>query len=108
MNKLFQLMWLILPIFVFGQEPKIVFMSGHYPLDTYYAQETRKTFEEYTARHGYGFYLFHERPWPYPVNTGVKIVNRDALELEEEVWSLRNTEPWCQFPADLSFTIRMC
>lgn len=62
MNKLFQLMWVTLPIFLFGHEPKIVFMSGHYPLDTYFAQETRKTFEEYTSLHGYGFYYEESEP----------------------------------------------
>lgn len=144
-------------------EPAIVFISGHYPFDIYYAQQTRKSFEDYTSRHGYGFYyeeskpletthhalhfrrceiiqkayieypsaqwfvwvdsdvyvnrpeltlesqidlsdtnilyhLFHERPWGCPINTGVKIVNRYAIELEKEVWSLRNTQPWKKFP----------
>lgn len=146
-----------------NQDPNIVFFSSHYPLDTYFAKETRKSFEKYTARHGYGFYyeesepeekgmhslhyrrsqiiqtvfkkypsaqwfiwvdsdvyvnrpelpiesqidlsdtsilyhFFHERPWGWAVNTGVKIVNRDAIALEEEVWSLRNTSPWDQYP----------
>ncbi len=143
--------------------PEIVFISGHYPINVYYAQKTREEFKKYTERHGYGFYyevsepmetkqhalhfrrcqiiqkafalypsaqwlvwvdsdvyvnrpdlrledqidlsdtsilyhLFHEKPWSFPVNTGVKIVNRDAIELEQEVWDLRNTDPWNQFP----------
>lgn len=144
-------------------EPEIVFLSGHHPIDTFYAAQTRKSFENYTSRHGYGFYydeskpletavhalhyrrcdiiqkafaaypsaqwfvwvdsdvyvnkpelplesqidlsdtsilyhFFHEKPWSYPINTGVKIVNRDAMELEQEVWSLRNKNPWKNFP----------
>lgn len=144
---------------------EIVFVSGHYPRDTYYAQQTRKSFEKYTKMHGYNYYydeepvvtetdkhvlhfrrcsiickasveypnakwfvwvdsdvyvnnylmkvedqlnlndssilyhLFHENNWGcYPINTGVKFVNRNALKYEEETWSLRNTEPWRQFP----------
>jgi hypothetical protein len=45
------------------------------------------------------YHLFHERPWGmYPINTGVKIVNREALEWEDKVWDLRNTEPWTNYP----------
>lgn len=41
------------------------------------------------------YHLFHEKPWIFPVNTGVKIVNKNALHLEEEVYSKRNN---CPFP----------
>lgn len=143
--------------------PFIVFVSGHFPLNTYYAKLTRRTIERYTKLHGYGFFydetqpestnthelhykrcqslqyafkmypnsrwfvwvdsdvyvndyttkvenvidltddnilyhLFHEKPWSFPVNTGVKFVNRDAMELEQEIFSLRNSLPWCEFP----------
>jgi hypothetical protein len=44
------------------------------------------------------YHTFHERPFLYPINTGVKFVNRKAIDYERELWSLRNTEPWCQFP----------
>lgn len=45
------------------------------------------------------YHLFHENPWGcYPINTGVKFVHRDALKYEEEVWNLRNDEPWKNFP----------
>jgi hypothetical protein len=45
------------------------------------------------------YHLFHESPWGcYPINTGVKIVNRKAICYEKEVWDLRNTYPWNQFP----------
>ena len=45
------------------------------------------------------YHLFHEAPWGcYPINTGVKFVNRKALKFEEKVWELRNTCPWNQFP----------
>ena len=144
-------------------EPTIVFVSAHHPIDTYFAQQTRKTMEGYSDRHGYGFYydvevpvetekhqlhyrrcvslekashvfptarwfvwvdsdvfvnrpdvpfeteinlknpyilyhLFHERPWSFPINTGVKIVNRDAIAIEREIYNLRNTAPWNEFP----------
>jgi hypothetical protein len=145
-------------------EDSIVFVSGHYPKDTYYASKTKKSIEKYVEKHGYHFYysdedpddtaqnvlhfyrcsiikkasiqypdakwfiwldsdvyvnnydmkvedqlnlldsnilyhLFHERDWGcYPINTGVKFVNRDALEYEDIVWSLRNTHPWNTFP----------
>jgi hypothetical protein len=145
-------------------EKNIVFVSGHYPEDTYFARVTRKSVEKYTNLHGYGFYynedepestethvlhfyrcvilekastkfpeakwfiwldsdiyitnyhmkiedhinlqdenilyhLFHEKYWGgYPINTGVKIVNRKALYFEEEVWGLRNTPPYNEFP----------
>jgi len=45
------------------------------------------------------YHTFHENNWGcYPINTGVKFVNVKAIELEDEVWSLRNTDPWNQFP----------
>lgn len=45
------------------------------------------------------YHLFHERNWGcYPINTGVKFVNRNALKYEETVWSLKNTHPWNTFP----------
>jgi len=45
------------------------------------------------------YHLFHEAPWGcYPINTGVKFVNRDSLVIEDYVWSLRNTSPWNKFP----------
>ena len=144
----------------------IVFVSGHYPNNTYYANKTKESIIKYTSIHNYGFYYnneeitetyvsslhfircmtlsnaakkfphakwfvwvdsdvfvnnnkkhlslesqidlsnenilyhtFHEAPWGcYPINTGVKIVNRKAIYYEEEMWSLRNTSPWNQFP----------
>lgn len=46
------------------------------------------------------YHLFHEDGgWgQFPINTGVKFVNRTALEWEEKVWEMRNTEPWTQYP----------
>ena len=144
----------------------IVFVSGHYPTNIYFANKTKESIIEYTSIHNYGFYYnneeitetyvsslhfircmtlsnaakkfpdakwfvwvdsdvyvninkkhlslesqidlsnenilyhtFHEAPWGcYPINTGVKIVNRKAIHYEEEMWSLRNTSPWNQFP----------
>jgi hypothetical protein len=145
------------------EDPYIVFVSAHHPIDTYFAQKTRESMLSYTNRHGYGFYydeeipneiekhqlhyrrcvslqkasyvfptskwfvwvdsdvfvnrkelpietiidlqnpyilyhLFHEKPWSFPINTGVKIVNRDALVFESEMYKLRNTAPWNEFP----------
>lgn len=41
------------------------------------------------------YHLFHEQPWDYPVNTGVKIVNQKAIYLEQEIHSKRFD---CSFP----------
>lgn len=144
----------------------IVFVSGHWPLETFFAQKTKMLLEEYCNIHKYGFYYndieivetyksslhfircqalvkakklypnadwfvwldsdvvvnrskkmerfeslidltdknilyhtFHEAPWGcYPINTGVKIVNKNAIVHEEKMWSLRNTSPWNLFP----------
>jgi hypothetical protein len=47
------------------------------------------------------FHTFHESPWGcYPINTGVKIVHRQAMKYEDEMWDLRYTDPWKQFPYD--------
>ena len=45
------------------------------------------------------YHLFHERGWgQFPINTGVKFVNREALEWEDVIWGLRNTDPWTKYP----------
>jgi hypothetical protein len=44
------------------------------------------------------YHLFHEHPWSFPINTGVKFVNAKALQYEELVYSMRNTPPWNEFP----------
>lgn len=152
-----------------NDSPRIVFVSFHSPKGTYFAEQTRKQFEAYTTRHGYGFYydeeeptetlphqlhyrrcvslgkaadaypdskwfvwvdsdifvnlpwvrieteidmsnphilyhLFHEKPWDFPINTGVKIVNRDAMNIEKEIHFLRNTAPWNEFPYEQKTT----
>jgi hypothetical protein len=48
------------------------------------------------------YHLFHENNWGggYPINTGVKFVNRNALNYEKIVWDLRNTHPWNTFPCE--------
>ena len=150
---------------------KIVFVSSHYPSNTYFAQATRRSFEAYTKRNNYGFYydesvpspdfrathelhyrrciifqkaaalfpdadwyiwvdsdvfvnkpdvriedcidlsdsnilyhLFHEDSWDYPINTGVKIVNRKAISIEAKIYTMRNTYPWNQFPYEQKIT----
>ena len=51
------------------------------------------------------YHLFHEYPWGcYPINTGVKIIHKNALKYEEEIWSLRNTAPWNEFPFEQKTT----
>ena len=45
------------------------------------------------------YHLFHENNWGcYPINTGVKIIHRNALKYEDIVWSLKDTAPWNNFP----------
>lgn len=45
------------------------------------------------------YHTFHEAPWGrYPINTGVKFVHKNTLELEKIVWGLRNEAPWNTFP----------
>lgn len=145
--------------------PNIVFVSGHHPIDTYYAKQTRRIFEMYCKKHAYGFYydtdipedtrlhslhyrrcvsiqkardifsearwfiwvdsdvyvntldvsvesvidltdlqilyhIFHENVpgYCYPINTGVKIINKDAIHYEKEIWDNRNNPPWNKFP----------
>lgn len=146
--------------------PTIVFVSGHYPTNTFFSQKTKESIQKYTSIHNYGFFYnneeitetyvsslhfircmtlsnaakefpdakwfvwvdsdvfvnpvnlhlslesqidlsdenilyhsFHEAPWGcYPINTGVKIINKNAIHFEEEMWNLRNTSPWNQFP----------
>jgi len=145
--------------------PNIVFVSGHYPTNTYFAMKTKELLQNYTIQHNYGFFYnenivvekkmselhfircmtlvnalkafpeanwfvwldsdvivnpkrkhvmleseidlsdenilyhtFHEKPWSYPINTGVKIVNKKAIQYEQEMWDLRKTYPWNKYP----------
>ncbi len=41
------------------------------------------------------YHLFHERPYAFPVNTGVKFVHRDAIPWEAEIHARRQG---CAFP----------
>lgn len=36
--------------------PNIVFVSGHYPNNTYFATKTKESIEKYAIMHNYGFY----------------------------------------------------
>jgi galactosyl transferase GMA12/MNN10 family len=141
----------------------IILVSGHWPLNIFFATNTRKTIEHYCSIHGYQLYydeippteigihhlhyrrcvilgraalkypnakwfvwldsdvwvnrvdlkiesaidlsdtnilyhLFHEKPWEYPVNTGVKFVSREAIKIESHIWELRNEKRWRKFP----------
>lgn len=40
----------------------------------------------------YKYHLFHERPWSYMINSGVKFIHRDALINEEEQFEMRTNE----------------
>ena len=44
------------------QSPNIIFVSSHHPVNTYYAEKTRLSFEKYTQMHGYGHYYDDEVP----------------------------------------------
>jgi hypothetical protein len=144
---------------------RIVFVSGHHPADTPFAQVTRRLFQAYTQRHNYGFYyddspspldrretrhlhyrrcasickaaqvfpnadwyvwvdsdvivnkpevrvescidltdkliryhLFHEHPWDFAINTGVKFVSGSAIHWELKMYQMQDTPPWTEFP----------
>ena len=38
----------------------IVFVSGHYPSDVYFAQKTKELLQKYTEKHNYGFFYHDE------------------------------------------------
>jgi hypothetical protein len=44
------------------------------------------------------YYTTHEKPWGIDlINTGFKVIHREALKYEEEIWSCRDTMPWNTF-----------
>jgi len=44
------------------------------------------------------YYTTHEKPWGIDlINTGFKVVNRNALCYEQEIWESRDTIPWNTF-----------
>jgi len=52
------------------------------------------------------YHLFHEKPYSYPINTGVKIVNRAALPYEKEIYDLRNNARWTKHPYEQNVMAR--
>ena len=44
------------------------------------------------------YHCFHERPWDYRINSGVKFVNRNAIKIESDIWELRKIKKWQEFP----------
>jgi hypothetical protein len=50
------------------------------------------------------YHFFHEKPWDYAINTGVKFVNRKAIVYEKEIWDLRKTKPWSDWPFEQKAT----
>ncbi|TXE11418.1 hypothetical protein [Algoriphagus aquimarinus] len=48
------------------------------------------------------YHVFNEKPWGFPVNTGVKLVNRKAIHWEDEIYALREN---CAFPYEQKLVI---
>lgn len=48
------------------------------------------------------YHVFNEKPWGFPVNTGVKLVNRKAIHWEDEIHGLREN---CTFPYEQKLVI---
>jgi len=48
------------------------------------------------------YHVFNEKPWGFPVNTGVKLVNRKAIHWEDEIYAMRKD---CKFPYEQKLVI---
>lgn len=48
------------------------------------------------------YHVFNEKPWGFPVNTGVKLVNRKVIHWEDEIYALREN---CAFPYEQKLVI---
>lgn len=48
------------------------------------------------------YHVFHEKPWGFPVNTGVKLVHRKAIHWEDEIYAQREN---CPFPFEQKLVI---
>jgi hypothetical protein len=44
------------------------------------------------------YHLFHEKPWDFAINTGVKFVNASSIHHELKMYQMQNTPPWNEFP----------
>lgn len=74
-------------------------------LDTdIYVQAMDRRIEEFIdlGDPGVLYHVFHEKPWGYPVNTGVKLVHRDAIHWEDEIYAQRKN---CPFPYEQKLVI---
>jgi hypothetical protein len=74
-------------------------------LDTdIYIQSMEKRIEEYIdlSDPTVLYHLFHEQPWKFPVNTGVKFVHRNAIHWEDEIYSRRKE---CAYPYEQKVVI---
>jgi len=40
------------------------------------------------------YHLFHEKPWAFPINTGVKFVHRKAIKWEKEIYTFKDVTPF--------------
>jgi len=40
------------------------------------------------------YHVFHEKPWNFPINTGVKFVHRKAIKWEKEIYSFKDETPY--------------
>jgi len=44
------------------------------------------------------YHLFHEKPWDYKVNTGVKFVSKEGVKIEDGIWNMCDDVKWKMFP----------
>lgn len=74
-------------------------------LDTdVYIQQMEKRIEEFMdlSDPTILYHVFNEKPWHFPVNTGVKFVHRNAIHWEDEIYSKRKG---CPFPYEQKVVI---
>jgi hypothetical protein len=82
-------------LFYIGDQDGIYFREGIYRSKSSFLNCVMQSLSDENIL----YHTFHEAPWGcYPINTGVKIVNKKAIKYEEEMWNLRNTSPWNEFP----------
>jgi len=74
-------------------------------LDTdIYVQAMDRRIEEfiYLSDQNILYHVFNEKPYHFPVNTGVKLVNRKVIHWEDEIYSRREN---CPFPYEQKVVI---
>ena len=60
-----------------------------------YVQDINKRIEDFIdlEQPNILYHLFNEKPWTYPVNTGIKIINQSVISVEEEIYEMRHGVP---------------